>query len=230
VVAGGVWIPAWWRFCGGYLEIVCRATMQGEVLVGRSTPGVLLILGNNPPKANVRAAYGPVNFQVVGYRESLFTQFSDSPAVPALIPFQPGPLTVLRTIDGGFGVGQLTTPNPTIPQLWNWTENVADSVGRLNAARTVALVYEANGRAADPALPAFTADQLDLEMWARYNGGNFYHVQDAATHSWVPWVTAAVAAAACAASFTDPRCRIHYANQALLLRNNIIAGVFPAGW
>ncbi len=238
----GQWPLNWGNtFCGGDLEVYCRVKIDDVVLQVRTSPNTLVIWGKNAPKATVRNEFGAnVSMQVVGHRESRFTQFSDNPAT--LNQYRAGPLTVLRSFDNGYGIGQLTKrPPPTLSQLWNWKENVQNSLARLNSFRNDALTYLSQVRNGDPWIwdpargvgatggnppnegtsypnaPNFTADQLDLEMWSRYNSGYRYHNYNPASNSWVRRLPGAVAG-------------LVYADELLAVRNNVNAGNPPGGW
>lgn len=80
--------------------------------------------------------------------------------------------------DGGYGLTQLTNPPPDFEDVWNWKRNV--EVG--------AVLYQEKQRAARAYLGrsgrTYTAEQLRLETWCRWNGGA-YHVWDAGTSQWV---------------------------------------------
>jgi hypothetical protein len=73
---GSEWEMVPSQFCGGWVTAFCQTTLDGEELMGRSFNSVS-IRGHNPTKARVRAELGQLSFQVVGYLESRFTQFSD---------------------------------------------------------------------------------------------------------------------------------------------------------
>jgi hypothetical protein len=77
----------------------------------------------------------------------------------------------IASYDGGYGMCQLTTPVPTMEQVWSWKRNI-DAGLRLFAAKvTAARTYLSQGKR------PFTADQLQREAVARWNGGA-YHVWD----------------------------------------------------
>jgi hypothetical protein len=77
-----------------------------------------------------------------------------------------------------------------------------------------------NAGVAYPGAPNFTADQLDLEMWARYNGGYRYHNYDPSTNTWVRRIPAPSGA----------NTSLPYADAQLTMRQQVDLGVFPAGW
>jgi hypothetical protein len=148
-----------------------------------------------------------------------------------------GPFVVLTSFDFGYGIGQLTNPRPTVAQLWNWAENVAEAVRRLDAFRANALVYQHQVQAGlpwdaqtggvppalpgpQPMAPAFTVDQLDLEMWSRYNSGFRYHSYDPVTNSWRPRLAPPAPANTGSA----------YAETLAAVKQQVLAGMPPAGW
>jgi hypothetical protein len=233
------WTPAWPDFWGGELEIFAQASVEGVLVESQTPANTQAIWGQNPPKGDIRNAIGAgqTNIIVVAHHESRFTQFSDTPNIATLNHYRLGPLPVLHTSDNGIGIGQLTNPVPTERQVWHWAANAAEMVARLNPFRANALVYQKqvqnglpwtaktggsppNEGVAYPGAPNFTADQLDLEMWARYNGGYRYHDYDPPTNTWVRRIPAPRGA----------KTSLPYADALLALRQQVDRGVFPAGW
>jgi hypothetical protein len=230
------WRPSFPVFCGGQLRVFARANFGGLPITGDTGVGAHLIYGRNPAKADIRAqAHAATNVEVVFHRESRFTQFAFSPA--ALGPFVEGPAPVLRSASNSFGAGQLDTPPPTIHELWHWRANVDGAVARLNAFRADGLTYQrqvqqglpwnaATGTleppppdegVAHPEAPNFSSDQLDLEMWARYNSGRRYHDWDPARAAWVRQPS-------------DSTGVTEYAPELLAMRRRVDAGDFPSDW
>jgi hypothetical protein len=228
-----LWMPSFPNFCGGNLEVFARTELGGRVIEASTAVGAHAILGRNPEKVDVRShASAEPNMEVVLFRESAFTQFADSSS--QLGPFVDSPAPVLRRGDS-FGTGQLDDPSPTISELWNWRDNVATSIARLERFRLDALEYQrqiqtgqpwnaATGTLdppppdqgiAHPEATPFTTDQLDLEMWSRYNGGRRFHDWDGQTWVRQPSTNTAVTV---------------YAPALLELRRRVEAGDLPAGW
>jgi hypothetical protein len=234
------WRPSFPDFCGGDLRVHARAEFGGVQLTGDTGAFTHVIFGRNPTKADLRAqadlrphTASRTSIEVVFHRESFFTQFAASPS--ALGPFVPGPAPVLRSPRNSFGAGQLDDPRPTVRECWHWRENVDHAVDRLNGFRADALAYQrqvqqglpwnaATGTldpappgegVAHPDAPAFTTDQLDLEMWARYNSGRRYHDWDG--RSWVQQPS-------------DSTGVTEYAPELLVMRRRVDAGDFPAEW
>jgi len=203
-------------FRGGDLHVFAQALVDGVLI--QANAGLQAIWGMNPPKATIRGAAGASSFiHAVLHKESRTTQFSESASVAVLSGFQPGPLTVLRSFDNGFGIGQLTGPVPNDDELWNWQLNLQGTLGRLAG-------FRASAQAFLGAHPPVTADQLDLETYARYNGGNGqpYHRFDAGTNTWVRRLGPTPAGA--------PATNADNADAVLLIRQQVDAGAPPAGW
>ena len=231
------WTPVWGaEFRGGDLVVHARVTVDGVRVVGHTAAAGHRIWGQNPTKATIRAALGNNRFVVTGWRESRWTQFSTSTNVAVLSIYQPGPLTVLRAPDNGFGIGQITAA-PANRDLWSWQANVDSCVARATAFRANAMEYEAqvrlglpwnartggdppNEKVAFPAAPAFTGDQLDLEMWSRYNSNFRYHDFNPATGTWVRRL--AVGA--------DANTGLPYADDCLARRVVLDGGGILPGW
>lgn len=231
------WTPVFPRVCGGELTVHAEVDHAGGTATAVTPADAHVVWGTNAPKPDVHAEIGTdTNRLVVFHRESRFTQFATDPAgigSPVL-----GPHTVLCSFDHGYGLGQLTTsPVPEPVELWDWRANVASSLARLDGFRDDALAYveqvrtgapwdDATGRGppwppdegvARPEAPDLTTDQLDLEMWARYNSGRRYHDYAPATQSWVRQPL-------------DNPALTEYAPQLLTMRQQVDAGDHPRGW
>lgn len=84
----------------------------------------------------------------------------------------------IKSFDNGFGMCQLTTPAPTLDQMWNWKLNIDGGLALFAAKRGAAARYlSQSGR-------TYTEDQLLREAVCRWNGGA-YHVWDAAAGKWI---------------------------------------------
>jgi hypothetical protein len=235
------WRPSFPTFCGGELRVHAKADFGGIPITGDTGASTHVIFGRNPTKADLRAqadlqphAASRTSIEVVFHRESSFTQFAASPS--ALGPFVGVPAPVLRSPRNSFGAGQLDIPPPSIHECWHWRANVDAAVARLNGFRADALTYQAQvqqGRPWDaatgtvpPAPPDegiahpeatdFTDEQLDLEMWARYNSGRRFHDWDPAG----AWVRQAS---------TSPGVTT-YAPALLEMRRRVDTGDLPPGW
>ena len=181
------WLPDWGTFfIGGDMTVFWRADVRGYQLTGKTLPGALHVYGENPTKATVRAAFGDDSFYTaMAYQESRYNQFRNSTAAGTLNVYDAGPFTVLRAGDEGYGIGQLTSaPIPSRDMLWNWRSNVAEAIRHLDNDRATSNTSMNNTRAMHAGLPAFTADELNLNAWCRYNSGRAYHVYNPATNNW----------------------------------------------
>lgn len=230
------WSPTFDDPVGGELRVFAEVEVDGDWVAGSTPDGGHVIWGVNPTKQEIRdRAADRSNVHVVFHRESRFNQFATSPAdIGRTVS---GPHTVLRAADDGYGLGQLTTPVPSSRQLWDWQANVEDSIGRLDAFRVDAstyldqvrrgLVWDAatgngppfppNEGDAFPDAPDFTDDELDLEMWARYNSGRRYHDYDPVGRRWVRQRSTSTGVT-------------RYAPELLAIRQQVDVGTFPRGW
>jgi hypothetical protein len=144
---GGVWeiqIPQGFT-AGGVLTVYAGADLpDGTPVEGDSTQTAMRVLGQNPPKDAIRQQIidGTV-YQAVFWKESRLTQFRDGAGVAN--DFVDGAHGPIRGHDPGgtvgWGMGQLTTPTPSIRELWDWTANVRGSVQRLRQFRADAAVW-----------------------------------------------------------------------------------------
>jgi hypothetical protein len=217
------WPVAWGgQFRGGTVTAFARVAVDGVVIEGSTpTPNVHRIHGLNPPKATIQAAYGSLNVQVVGFQESRFNQFRNTTATGSLNVYDAGPFAVLVHVDAGgtfgYGIGALTLPPPIAQQIWSWTANVAESIAHLGRDLANAQGFVAAQRAANPLVPAMTADQINLEMWSRYNtGSRAYHRVDPTTNTWV--------------KVTPSHAGHVYADTVMAVFNQVQAGMPPVGW
>ena len=123
---------------------------------------------------------------------------------------------MLRSPTNSFGAGQLDTRGPSVRELWRWRDNVDGAVARLNGFRADALTYQRQVQRTQEATD-FTEDELDLEMWARYNSGRRYHDWDPVTKAWMrqPSTNSGVTV---------------YAPALLDMRRRVDAGDFPSDW
>ncbi|WP_442680271.1 hypothetical protein ACSBM8_03485 [Sphingomonas sp. ASY06-1R] len=77
----------------------------------------------------------------------------------------------IKSYDNGYGMCQLTTPKPTMEQVWSWKRNVDGGLKLFATKVTDARNYlSQSGR-------TFTDDQLQREAVCRWNGGA-YHTWD----------------------------------------------------
>lgn len=189
------------------------------------------IYGITPPKSRVKDRLVKLRFQMRGWVESRFTQFAND--IPDATSYDSEPKPVLHALDNGMGVMQLTSgPTPTIKDLWNWQTNVDNGLVRLRRREQEALAYNdqvqqglpitgvdepPNIGTAYPAAPEFTENQLDLEVWARYNSNYRYHDYNPDLGAWVP------------RNATNPTA-LENADNLNAVQNSYMAGNLPAGW
>jgi hypothetical protein len=84
----------------------------------------------------------------------------------------------MKSFDNGYGMCQLTRPEPTFEQVWNWKRNVDGGLALFAQKRAAAMSYLGQaGR-------SYTASQLEYETISRWNGGA-YHRWDQAAARWV---------------------------------------------
>ncbi len=231
---GSEWEMVPSEFCGGRVTGFCRTTIGGEELIGRSF-GDFWIWGENPTKARVRAEFGLLSFQVVGYLESRFTQFSNEVDLPQIEAHRKEPASVLRR-GARYGIGGLAKP-VSPKQLWNWRENVKETTKRLTSYRADAAAYQMQVQNGEPwdkrtggeppgqgkkysDAPPFTQDQLDLEMWSRYAGGLRYHDYLPGVRTWLRRTDLR----------PDGGASLAFAENALFVRDSVRDELFPSGW
>jgi IPT/TIG domain len=243
VVVGREWVPDFGAArLGGDLNVFIEADVNSnETITWSSDFGSLAILGLNPSKDQVRERIDDaVNIAVVFHRESRFTQFKTTLGVGNA--FVQGPHPPLRGVDPGgtvgYGIGQLTTdPVPSTQELWDWYANVDSAYAKLLQLRDDAIVYQhqvqqglpwtsqtggkpPNEGTAYPDAPDFTDNQLDLEMYARYNGGYRYHNYNPPTQAWQRRL----------APGQDVGTSLPYAHEVEAVKEQVLAGNYPAGW
>ena len=221
------------KFCGGAVTAYCRTSVDGQQVKTRATS--CRRSGRESTKAGSPGCLGSLATQVVAFQESRFAQFGHTSDLATLTPYRKGPFEVLSRSAGRFGLGQLTEPlRPE--QLWNWRENATETVRRLTELRDHAWIYQTqvqnglpwndktggrppNEGVAYPDAPAFTEDQLDLEMWSRYQDGLRYHDYVDSASAW--------------ARRTDrsgDQGSLDYADELRGLCDAVLAGDFPEGW
>ena len=156
------------------------------------------IRGTNPTKAAIKARLGSIELQVTAYRESRFRQF-DSAGLPLFGP------------PHGFGVMQLDNPPATARQVWDWKTNVDAGKSLWAVKAQDATGYPSRERRKYPDVTNFTAEQLKLEIYQRYNGGAYWKWDDA-RKTW----------------FKGPI--NSYADDAYALEQQVQAGQAPPDW
>jgi hypothetical protein len=157
------------------------------------------IRGRNPSKDAVKARLGTIELQVIAYKESVFTfhQFDENG-----LPLFGKP--------SGFGVMQLDPP-PSKESIWSWKVNVDAAKKLYTQKQKDARAYPARTRKKFPDARDFTAAELKLETYQRYNGGAYWAWDDK-KKKWVK---------------SPPN---GYADEILRIETNVRAGRFPPGW
>ncbi|KHL76365.1 hypothetical protein PpSQ1_00305 [Pseudomonas putida] len=156
------------------------AELDGEVLGGRLTVTVVsggnsikrsvIIKGKNPSKEAVAAYVGDLD-DMDGF-EKLLEQETGS---KHFINLDGEPIVAF---DKGYGITQMTNPAPTYEQAWSWKENILGGSGIYKDKVFTAKKYLGQqGR-------AYTDDQLQHEVFSRWNGGS-YHQWDSVAEVWV---------------------------------------------
>ncbi|SDX45809.1 hypothetical protein SAMN05444064_1222 [Pseudomonas syringae] len=156
------------------------ADFSGKVLGGKLTVTVtvgkttlvrtVFIDGQNPTRE--RVADYVATFEDMSGFEKLLEQKTNS---KHFIDFDGKPIVAF---DKGFGITQMTNPAPSYEQAWNWKANiVAGSSIYKDKVRAARKYLGQAGR-------TYTNDQLQHEVFSRWNGGS-YHVWDATSTFWV---------------------------------------------
>jgi hypothetical protein len=191
VVGGSFTIP-FTQIRGGVLTISVKATVQGRILTAQSNG--LVILGTNPPVASAQAALPHDTLRRIARFESGYRQFNSAAGGGT----NKCPLFSSDNL-GGAGIMQLTSPQPTPDQIWDWTANIRAGVLVFNQKVTAARNYPGQVRgsagfqnlvqafnqnrvahglpAVQVTLPAFTSgdfnnnlQQLELDAIRGFNG------------------------------------------------------------
>lgn len=158
-----------------------RIAFNGQVIGGALTVemeagGVaflrtVYIKGTNPSLATLDAYVAGLDdakgYEKILHHEAKAKQFINADGEPVV------------AFDKGYGMAQLTKPEPTYEQVWNWKENVKGGLKLFHTKRNEAKSYlSTHGK------NSFSDDQLQLETFSRYNGG-VYHKWDAKEKKWV---------------------------------------------
>ncbi len=144
-------------------------TLTVRVSAGKDSASVSVkIRGTNPSAAEVSAYLatkpGAGGFDKLLAHESKYKNFNahNEP---------------VKSFDNGYGMCQLTSPVPSLAQMWNWKLNVDGGLALFATKRGTAVTYlSQNGR-------TYTDDQLTREAICRWNGGA-YHKWDDKAKAW----------------------------------------------
>jgi hypothetical protein len=148
--------------CGGRLEV----TVSGP----RGSASVWIkLLGSSVPETEIRSylASKPNNngFERILRHETRMMHF-DKGGEPIV------------SGDLGYGICQLTNPKPTFEQCWHWKLNIDAGLALFAEKQRIARRYlSQEGR-------FFTAEQLERETIARWNGGT-YHLWSTDRNCWM---------------------------------------------
>lgn len=150
---------------------VLGGTLTVTVVVGQSTlVRTILINGTNPTPDSI-AVYVAELENMSGF-EKLLEQETRS---KHFIEFDHEPIVAF---DQGYGITQMTRPAPSYEQIWNWKANILGGSSVYKDKVRIAKQYLGQaGR-------TYTNEQLQREVFSRWNGGA-YHEWDTASTSWV---------------------------------------------
>lgn len=139
---------------------IVGGTLTVEITVGEDHfKRSVYVVAENPSKSGISAFVATIS-DAKGFAR-LLEQESDS---KNFINADGNPIV---SFDRGYGITQITSPAPTYEQTWNWKENI----------RIGARLYRENQLLAKKLLgthPPYTDDMLELETYARWNGGSYY--------------------------------------------------------
>ncbi len=156
------------------------------------------IVGENPGQDAARRRIGAIEAQVIAYKESRFRQFTAA-GVPLFGPPR------------GFGLMQLDTPQPTADEIWSWHDNVEAGMRLFREKDRIARGAPARARRTHPDATDFTAHELKMETYQRYNGGAYWGWNDTLKR----WVKVT---------------RSRYADDCFALETAVAAGNPPDDW
>jgi hypothetical protein len=152
-------------------ECVLGGTLTVSVVVGQKTlVRTVSIKGQNPGQDAI-ANYVATLEDMTGF-EKLLEQETRS---KHFIDFDGEPIVAF---DKGYGITQMTNPAPGYEQAWNWKANVlaGSSIYRDKVQAAKKYLGQANR--------TYTDDQLQHEVFSRWNGGT-YHEWDTVAQAWV---------------------------------------------
>jgi hypothetical protein len=155
----------------GFSEKVLGGTLTVQVSVGAKTLTRSVVIKGQNPTAQSVATYIATLDDMTGF-EKLLEQETNS---KHFINFDGEPIAAF---DKGYGITQMTNPAPTYEQVWNWKANIL--AGSSIYKEKVRIAKKYLGQAGR----TYTDDQLQHEVFSRWNGGS-YHEWNAASASWV---------------------------------------------
>jgi hypothetical protein len=158
-----IWLVQLGAVIGGILTVEVKA---GQEAFKRS----IYIKGKNPDKDKIMEFLKTIDdikgFDELLEQESKFKHFIVADGMPVV------------AFDGGYGLTQMTTPEPTYEQVWNWKENIKGGTSLYKQKQQLAKAYLSQKQR------KYTDEQLKLETWSRWNGGA-YHAWSDKSNSWV---------------------------------------------
>jgi hypothetical protein len=184
-VGNGFWIPSFRNIImGGVLKIKVKTTV---FYTEYSDDISVCIRAENPVRQSIRDRLGKPIYQVICYMESLpkWYQFYATGDPRAGLP--------VCAFDCGYGLMQITYPNPTVPQIWDWRENIDRGKemfdDKYDAAKTYINTLISNMKTTDKeeakimkkSLPKYVYER---EACCRYRGG-YYYCWDAINDAWI---------------------------------------------
>lgn len=151
------------KVLGGALTVTVKG---GNQMLTRT----VLIKGQNPTPENV-VAYIATLDHMSGFEKLLEKETGSK----HFIDFDNDPIVAF---DKGYGITQMTNPEPTFEQIWSWKANILAGSSLYKEKRLAAKLYlGAKGR-------TYTDEQLWHEAYSRWNGGA-YHEWDVTAKVWV---------------------------------------------
>jgi hypothetical protein len=220
-VGSEFWIPSFRsEIIGGVLKIKVKATV---FISEYSDEITVLIRGENPSAPAIRDRLDNPLYQVLCYQESS----------PKWHQFYPRSDSIkglpVCASDLGYGLMQITDPPPTVPQIWDWRENVDVGKNRLiekkdyaksHIKRLISNMTLTDAEEAAKMKKSFPNDGYNREAYYLYRGGvHYYWAWDSVNHTWI----------------IDPLAdsdSVAYAQNAMSILAGIIANPpsFPGDW
>lgn len=184
-VGNGFWIPSFRNMImGGVLKIKVKTTVLFNEYSDEIT---VRIRGENPSRQAIRDRLDKRIYQVICYKESSpkWHQFYAADDSIEGLP--------VCAFDCGYGLMQITKPNPTVPQIWDWRKNVDRGKEIFDEKYVAAKRYIdtliSNMRTTDKdeakkMKKSFPKYGYEREACCRYRGGHYY-CWDAVNDTWI---------------------------------------------
>lgn len=184
-VGTGFWIPSFRSMImGGVLKIKVKATVLFNEYSDEIT---VRIRGENPSRQAIRDRLDKPIYQVICYKESSpkWHQFYAAGDSIRGLP--------VCAFDCGYGLMQITYPNPTVPQIWDWRENIDRGKEMFDYKYDVAKTYidtlisdmkTTDKEEAKKMKKSFPKYGYEREACCRYRGGHYY-CWDAVNDTWI---------------------------------------------